>query len=447
MAGSIVPRPTQTKVKHLILERYVKAWGGIILAGLKGQAVRARSSDNPLIMHFVYVDCNASAGRYRGELEDDEATREGNVVEGSPLIGVRALDSLMSTAATHGITLRTNVILIEQSAATLAELRRSIDMAGFGPRARATRDFSSLQPGEIAIVHGDSTSMASQLTRYTQAGWKYSFFFLDPYGPKGIPLTFVGEIIQQQRHDAIINMPYQDLHRKSGLIPMAGRSSADAATLSNYDAMFGNTDWQALAARINTNAFWTSMSGLGADGPSGDAPQIVEAQQFELELVDLYRRSLQSVDNELAIKSIRLHYPRMERTMFHLYLTTHDATGAITMNRILRDAQLQEHELRWRLKQADRLHNTGQMHLFPEVLPPSDVTSKVPKETMADYILRRFEGRTLTRRDIYRDLANEPYLDTEITSGLAYLMSKNQAHYQKPLKNDTLIQIGTAKAG
>ncbi len=54
----VKPRSTQTKVKHTILEKYLKAWGGIIVNGLRSDRVKE--------VHFVFVDCNASNGRYNG---------------------------------------------------------------------------------------------------------------------------------------------------------------------------------------------------------------------------------------------------------------------------------------------------------------------------------------------------------------------------------------------
>src|SRR4051794_2932284 len=80
----VEPRSTQTKVKHTILEKYLKAWGGIIVNGLRGDQVKD--------VHFIYIDCNASFGRYNGELEDSVINREAQTIWGSPIIGVKALD-------------------------------------------------------------------------------------------------------------------------------------------------------------------------------------------------------------------------------------------------------------------------------------------------------------------------------------------------------------------
>lgn len=71
---SIKSRPPQTKVKHTILEKYLNAWGGIIINGLRKQLTN---------IHLVYIDCNASTGRFAGELEAAVAKREAQLVYGS----------------------------------------------------------------------------------------------------------------------------------------------------------------------------------------------------------------------------------------------------------------------------------------------------------------------------------------------------------------------------
>jgi hypothetical protein len=67
MPDAIEPRPTQTRIKHEIFEKYFKAWGGIILGGLKQKADRMQRMGRRFDLHFVYVDCNASWGRFAGE--------------------------------------------------------------------------------------------------------------------------------------------------------------------------------------------------------------------------------------------------------------------------------------------------------------------------------------------------------------------------------------------
>jgi hypothetical protein len=89
-AELIKPRPTQTKVKHTILEKYLGAWGGIIINGLSQHASAT--------IHLVYIDCHASYGRYNGEMEDHATRRDAQPIFGSPIIGVKALDTLAAWA-------------------------------------------------------------------------------------------------------------------------------------------------------------------------------------------------------------------------------------------------------------------------------------------------------------------------------------------------------------
>ena len=155
MIKSIKPRHTQTKVKHLILDRYLGAWGSIIIHGLKSQ---------PTVLHLVYIDCNASYGRFAGELEDKITKREVLSVYGSPIIGVNRLDSLTKWAKDkYGKVVRTSSILIEKDPKIFHELKQSLSMAGLDHRVKETDNFSALKNGEIALLCEDSTLMASKL--------------------------------------------------------------------------------------------------------------------------------------------------------------------------------------------------------------------------------------------------------------------------------------------
>jgi hypothetical protein len=358
----IEPRPTQTKVKHTILEKYLKAWGGIIVNGLRDQGKD---------IHFIYIDCNASFGRYNGELEDSVVRRETQTIWGSPIIGVQALDGQADWITKDtGINVRTNSILIEMDSNPYNELKRSLEMAGLGHRVRETDNFAALKNGEIAILQTDSTTMASKLTNYTQSGYKFSFFVLDPFGPT--PLNFVHEIIRRPRHDVIIYMPYLDLHKKSGLVPKQNRSSTDEKLLRNYNEMFGNEEWQSIVRELDSSEMRRGQESLAI------APQTTEAIKagtLELDLINAYKKSLLSIDNTLTVKSIGLHFPDKNRTMYYLYLTTHDPTGALKMNEILSEAGYQEYELRWNLRQAKK-QPTGQLILFDIPAPSITNSSK-----------------------------------------------------------------------
>ncbi len=136
------PRPTQTRVKHELLDRYLAIWGRIIVNGVKTKALEARAQNRAFDMHLVYVDTNAFTGRYDGELEDIAAGRPVETVYGSAVVGVQALDRLAAWAEGVGITIRTNTILIEQRRGFSRELQATLTKADLGDRVRLTTQFS-----------------------------------------------------------------------------------------------------------------------------------------------------------------------------------------------------------------------------------------------------------------------------------------------------------------
>jgi three-Cys-motif partner protein len=395
-------RPTQTKVKHLILERYLHTWGGIIINGLRQ---KARKIGHTFQLHFVYVDCNAASGRYKCEQEDDQRDNPPGPVFGSPIIGITALDELATYAKNEGIKVRRNVILIEKDQTALSELQETLKMKHLDTRVQETQDVDPLEDGQIALVCGDSTTMSDQLNRYTQPPYTFSLFFLDPFGPMGLPLNFVGTIIRQPRHDVIINMPYQDVHKKTG--------SSRQELVRHHNAMFGHDHWPTITP--------------------GDLSR-------ELSLVDCYRQSLESVDSDLTVKTIGLRFPDKERTMFYLYLTTHDPNGAVSMNKILWDANWQEYELRWRLREAKKETICQMRNMFEDQPPEPERPERATKEEIGEHICNLVHGRSLSRRDIYKALANESYFSTEIDQALRYLKKQQLVSFEGSLHHQTIVQ-------
>ncbi len=420
MKGQILPRPPQTKIKHTILGKYLLAWGGIIINGRKSTA---KTMGQAFDLHLVYVDCNASNGRYDGEDEEAAAGRSRSVVWGSPIIGVRGLDALTSWAfEKYGIKIRTNSILIEKEAKEFENLKASLEMAGLSSRVRETTDFDSLRDTEIAIVRADSTKMADKLLAYTQKNpYTLALFFLDPYGPKGIPMHFVSQIIQASRHDVIINMPYQDLHKKSGIVGKEETSAVEKELIENYNIMFGHTTWQALTAK----------TGKGAKGDGGEA-----GNDLEEELMTCYGNTLQDVDQSLTVKKIPLHFPDRERTMFYLYLTTHDTSGAYAMNKLLYEAGYQETELKMSLKDAKKQVH-GQM-MF-DLSTVSTKPLRPETEEVAEVILKQLAGKRLTLRAALKILVNSTYFVDEIRSALSHLRETDRVIFTPPLQQDTVI--------
>jgi three-Cys-motif partner protein len=434
---SIRPRDTQTQVKHLILEQYLNAWGGIILHGLRGSAHKAQAAGRDFEAHFIYVDGFAGRGRYQGDRSTLLAHPDNaQLVWGSPVLGIRALTKLRTLGQSLGIPVRTNAILVERDPAVFSTLHESLDMAGWSQETRQTTDFESLADGEVALIQDDFCQSADKVRRFTNDGYRFAFYLLDPYGPSGIPLQrVVAPIIGLPRTDVMINFPYQDLHKKTGGVT-PDITPAYAKAQLHYDALFGCTGWRQVR--------------LAAMTSENDESQ---GERMEADLVDLYHQQLQKVDSTLAIKSVRLRFPDKERTMFYLFLTTHDGTGALRLNELLDKAQLREYELR-RQFQAVRTIAEARDHgqlTFEEVLTPAREDLPRPSigparptpAEIATEIERRFCGRTAVYREILAAFADSPHYATEMKNALTFLKRSGRVSYTE-LSNSTTITFATS---
>jgi three-Cys-motif partner protein len=423
----IKERDPQTKTKHLILERYAAAWAGIIFNGLRREV-----KDKPGFLHFVYVDAFAYTGRYLRDTDalPGEATPP-EPIWGSPVLGIRALDAQVSAALQHGFEIHTTAILCERERKHFAPLRESLEMAGLGSRVRETTDFTSLRRQQIAVVRDDFRSIADAVLRYT-AGRKFSLVLLDPYGPEEIPYEIVRSFVAgaSARRDVIINFPYQDLHKKTGYIRRSDHTAQ--RILGHYDALFGDHDW------VET---YERAVGSIAPGKKGESSAVEEA------LREHYRKRLQDADPDVAIKDLRLLFPDKERTMFYLFLTTHDPTGALAMNEVLWKADLSQQVSRDHFALASRLRadqQQGQPSLFDEPVGTAAAPRNEPEvdvDALAGDLVRAFAGRTIVYRDLLRSQAQSEYWPKHLLQAVRRARKLRLAEFDRTLTNRTQVRF------
>ncbi len=426
------PRDTQTQVKHMILTKYLDTWGGIILnPNMRRRGIQRLNSGQKFDPHFVYVDCFSSVGRYAGDKH-----RSSDIVPGSPIIGVQALDKLVSSAQADGIPIRVNSILIEKDRKTYLSLQETLSAYNYANRVKETDDFASLKPGEIAIHNGDATKMVDKLVAYTTLGYTWAFYLLDPYGA-GIPYEFVRPIVGQERHDVMINFIYEDLNRKAGMARSEKVGAQQRQQVDSWTAVFGGENWKDIE-QMARQPHWDPRQGLHS-GPIADdeVPKRVERA-----LVDHYKSVLKSMDSRLTVKLVDLQFPDKARTIFYLFLTTHDPTGALSLNKILYNAKLWDQEIR-SVRRFSREIETGQMAFFSAQEHLAEPTSPPrPKiETVSAEIYSRFSHKSTTRREVYRELADEEYFREELDKALNLLRRQGKAQFEDTLTNDKIIQF------
>lgn len=436
-------RNTQTRVKHEILAKYLDTWGGIIVSGL----INAR----PKVRRFVYVDCFSFIGRYSGEKEDEIQKREMKEVFGSPIIGINALDKLIEHSKRMGVDIRVNTILVEKDKKYFSGLKETLGIAGFENRVQETKIFSSLVNGEIAIVNDDATLIADDLLAFTTQPDTWAFYLIDPFGPSGIPYDFVKKIVSKEKHDVMINFIYEDLLRKTGMCLKENPTPSEKQLVEYWTNAFGGEWWREIARQTllqendaNERFLKESFEEYG-DSIVVNPESIIEVK--EQKFVSAYRDVLYSMDKSLAIaiKLVNLRFGDKERTMFYLFLTTHDPSGALELNKILYEAKYLEYELRYRLNTAKKnAPPADQMFLIPpdEIKVPE--YERIPRpsvEEIATYIFQKLQGQELSRKDIYYALVNTEYFPSEIDKALRLLRRKEKLKFDGNLGHRTVIKF------
>lgn len=155
---------------------------------------------------------------------------------------------------------------------------------------------------------------------------------------------------------------------------------------------------------------------------------------MEGELIELYQLTLQELDPELALKTIRLLFTDKDRTMFYLLLTTHDPTGALALNEILDNAESREYELREEHKNV--VKKQGQLSLFESGMDdPAKPTAKNPDHThIANLIYERCKEERIWFREVLRRMSDDPYYYGDIREAMKKLKKDKRVSY-KILRN------------
>ncbi len=424
-------RSTQTQVKHEVLARYLDTWGGIIANGLC-HAKRQR------VWQFIYVDCFAYKGKYIGDQENIfQHIAVTGPVFGSPIIGIRALDKLAAYAVTVGIQIVTNTILIEKDPAHYHDLQATLQECKLAKLVQETLNFSALHNGEIALVNGDATTLGDKLTTYTNRSGIWAFYLIDPYGPSGIPYDFVKKIVEGAHHDVMINFIYEDLVRKTGMALNKDLGPKHKQLVDHWKNAYGSARWNQIVVKtlvdIRDHCYWRDvLGGIPMDDMEDTVfmtdEQLAEAK--ERAFVYGYQQTLESMDPGIAIKLSALQFPDKDRTMFYLFLTTHDPTGALVLNQILSEARYLEYELRYKFNTL-RTIPRGQMSLWDPVqnVPKPLAEERPTIEMIADEIYRRLQGKNLTRKEVYICLADSLFFPPEIDSALKLLKRQGKLLY------------------
>jgi hypothetical protein len=162
----------------------------------------------------------------------------------------------------------------------------------------------------------------------------------------------------------------------------------------------------------------------------------------------LYDTKLREVDSTLIVKTISLRFSSTDRTGYYLFLTTRDANGALKMNDLLRKAEFREHFAIWadyleRTRQASELAGelTFDLGDTPQIPAAQPIERAMPDE-VADRIVSRCGSGSFTIKQILAKMANDPFTETEVKSGITALKRQARASGGGRSVEDVLVIQG-----
>ena len=204
-----VPRSTlwpiqpHTKVKHLILRRYLDAWLPI-MATWNGR--------------IVFIDGFAGPGRYSGG------------EPGSPVIALRALLE-HSHFRDRSRGAEVVFVFIEGKADRCESLKASLD------ELMAELPLPSWVKVEIRLGEF-ATNLSSILDSVEKEGSQIAptFAFVDPFGFSGLPLDLVARLLRNPKCECLINFSFDSVNRFL--------EHPDPEIQKNFDELFGTVDWK-----------------------------------------------------------------------------------------------------------------------------------------------------------------------------------------------------------
>ena len=182
-----------SRVKHTILQKYLPSWA-IILGSAN--------------CHMNYFDCFAGPGRYEFE---------GDAVDGSPVIAVKAAKLFLDTHPNHSL----NILLTENNEQQAQQLEHQLEPLKPYPTNL------NVHP----LIEDSKTFIPDLLSKIPSLA--PSFFMIDPYGHP-LTLPIINNILSRPRTEALITLMWYRINM----------DLSNSAVQPNVDRLFGDQEWR-----------------------------------------------------------------------------------------------------------------------------------------------------------------------------------------------------------
>lgn len=413
-------RPAQTRVKHEVLDQYSGAWAGIIVNGVRNSPATRQSR---FVLDLVYVEGFAGFGRYDG---DKDQPRNRAAVWGSPVIGLRRLESAADSGRDSGMRVRVSGILIDKNdRGQLQELKENLRTAGIVTPIASVPNPSAIRKGYVNLISGDFRDHVNGIVTSIQSA-DFVLAFLDPYG-ESMRMDSLTRVLGRRRTDSIVLFPTARVDRFGGSVtkPPWRRNQQEDWNIQRINQLYGDDEWQKIAI-----------------------DQGLTREEREISYVNLYRSRIEAIDEGLWVKNIALKFTGIDREAYSLLLTTRDADGGMRMNEVLREAEARKHWSLWEDHEArlrSQEEEMGLGNLFPDMPrtpPPSFESRMIPDEDVISSILDVVSLREeLKYKTLLGRLCDTAYVPKEIKSALRSLRAKRQFQFDQLRNSSTLRRL------
>lgn len=329
-----------TRAKHEILKYYLGAWFPILAS------IHSR---------VLYVDGFAGPGEYKGG------------EEGSPVIAINvAKDHMLRSRFRNELVF----LFIEMDDRRADNLKKKVASITLPPTFKVVVECDNFE-NSINGILADITEKGHKLAP--------SFFFIDPFGPAGFPMSLMKSISDQPRSEVLINFSYQPLNQWF---------LQDERKHDMVDLLFGSPVWR-------------------------KALSIPIPKQREEYLRKAYQDALQGLGWKVRpFSMINKH----NQTQYYLFFATKNPLGMLAMKRAM-----------WRASPAgdfrySDLSNPAQPSLLDESFDEEYARQ------LADSLYARRKGTCVSKLELLRDdLAWDPVcLERHLTRALKMLEKESQ---------------------
>lgn len=399
----VAPHPSTALARDL-LRRYLAEWGGAVLRAPRAGAAGAEEEPDP-VARVVYVDAFGYSG---GKRLLTGPAREGGGAE-SPLLGVEALEVLEERARERRLPLRTGAVLVEEDPAHVEALRAGLGDRGLGPRLRS---------GEITLLHAPFAEAAGEAARALE-GAEHALCFLDPSAPGKLPLAAV-RALAATGADLLLAFPHAELRTQARYrtVPLADLPPHARRGADGYAALLDD-------ARHEWLHLWRE-----AEREEGE-------EAAELRLAERYAARLAETGRVVKRVSLRVAEEPAER--LHLFLLTPDPARALVLNRLLREARVDDRLLpdgSLRLRVVEEPPEAEALELFSPreagavPLPGGEGARGADLPLAARTLAERFRGRTVAYREVLLSLVTTDLDPEEARRAMGVLKRSGEALYR-----------------